>query len=334
MTLLLDDLDRRIAAALVGNGRASWRRIATVLGEPERSVARRGARLLDEGIVRVLALPNLRGPLRVDPHALRARVRPGAMRATGEALAAREDVGRVSVLASENVVYAELFLASGEVLDFVDAGLGAIEGITGYRLDEISRYHRTASGWRPDLLTSEQYELLGNVDEHASLFATPIDLDEGTTTLFAALRQDGRATAQQLARELGVSTATVASRLEQASAAGALFIRGVVSPAVLGYPVEALLRLDPMPGELDRVAAVFAARPETRVCAVAGASVVVDLATADVAALEAAVAAAAARLPAPCPMHLDLVAAGPKRGGVRFDGDLPTHDALQMRLTT
>jgi DNA-binding Lrp family transcriptional regulator len=42
---LLDELDRRIVGALQIDGRASWRRIAEVLGEPERTIARRGSAL-------------------------------------------------------------------------------------------------------------------------------------------------------------------------------------------------------------------------------------------------------------------------------------------------
>lgn len=52
----LDALDRRIAAALQIDGRASWRRIASALGEPERKVARRGLRLLESGRVSVTGL--------------------------------------------------------------------------------------------------------------------------------------------------------------------------------------------------------------------------------------------------------------------------------------
>jgi hypothetical protein len=42
---LLDPRERRIVVALQLDGRSSWRRIAEVLDEPERTVARRGGEL-------------------------------------------------------------------------------------------------------------------------------------------------------------------------------------------------------------------------------------------------------------------------------------------------
>ena len=53
----LDDLDRRIVAALQVDGRASWRRIAEVIDVPFSTVTRRGSALLASGAVRVVAIP-------------------------------------------------------------------------------------------------------------------------------------------------------------------------------------------------------------------------------------------------------------------------------------
>jgi DNA-binding Lrp family transcriptional regulator len=49
----LQPVDSAIAAALQVNGRASWGAVARALEVPERTVARRGQRLLDMGLVRV-----------------------------------------------------------------------------------------------------------------------------------------------------------------------------------------------------------------------------------------------------------------------------------------
>ena len=54
----MDALDRRIAAALQLNGRATWREVARVLGTSESTVARRGRQLLDSGLVRVTGQPD------------------------------------------------------------------------------------------------------------------------------------------------------------------------------------------------------------------------------------------------------------------------------------
>ena len=54
----LDALDRQIVAALVRNGRAPWRLIAEVLGQQERTVARRGNKLLESGAIGINAFIN------------------------------------------------------------------------------------------------------------------------------------------------------------------------------------------------------------------------------------------------------------------------------------
>jgi DNA-binding Lrp family transcriptional regulator len=60
---VLDDLELRIATALQVDPRASWRRIAAVLGEPERTVARRGNDLIESRLVNIVGI-RLRPPSR------------------------------------------------------------------------------------------------------------------------------------------------------------------------------------------------------------------------------------------------------------------------------
>ncbi|WP_314192926.1 Lrp/AsnC family transcriptional regulator [uncultured Arthrobacter sp.] len=54
--ILLDSLERQIVAALQLDPRCPWRKMAAVLGEPERTVARRGAQLLESGAVSIAAV--------------------------------------------------------------------------------------------------------------------------------------------------------------------------------------------------------------------------------------------------------------------------------------
>ncbi|MER6516812.1 AsnC family protein [Streptomyces sp. NPDC060334] len=59
-SVTLDELDRRLIHALQIDGRASFSRIASVLGAPERTVARRYHRLRSELVVRVVGLVDSR----------------------------------------------------------------------------------------------------------------------------------------------------------------------------------------------------------------------------------------------------------------------------------
>ncbi|GAA1508228.1 DNA-binding Lrp family transcriptional regulator [Agromyces terreus] len=324
MSIPLDDVDRRVAAALVQDGRAPWRRIAAAIGEPERSVARRGRRLLDEGVVRVLALPNPAG-LGLAPYSLRVTATPASLREVAETLAERADVPMLSMLASSNTCVGEAYLRVGDARAFLDV-LGAIPGVTAYELDPITRYHRTSSGWRPEVLTAEQQAQLGQADEMARLFASPAEFDPASEALFEAMALDGRATAESLSERLNVSTATVGNRLERARSNGQVFIRGVVSPASLGYATEAHLRLMPRLSELDAVAERLSALPMTRVCAVAGTTVVASLAATGPLPIEQALRDLAGEFPSIEPVQVDVVAEGLKRSAIRFVDDRPVSD--------
>ncbi|MGI9823536.1 AsnC family transcriptional regulator [Agromyces sp. Marseille-Q5079] len=326
MTIALDDVDRRVAAALVQDGRAPWRRIATAIGEPERSVARRGRRLIDEGVVRVLALPNPRASLGLDPYSLRVSAVPGALHDLAAALAERADVPSLSVLASSNACIGEVYLRSDEVGAFLADAIGALPGVTAYALDPITRYHRTSSGWRPDVLTPEQQAALDEPDEMARLFTAAAELDPTSEALLEAMALDGRATAESLAERLGVSKATVANWMERARSSGQIFIRGLVSPALLGYPTEAHLRLTPRISELDAVAQRLSALPMTRICAIAGTTVVANVATTGPIAIEASLRGLADEFPSIEPIRVDFVAEGLKRSAIRFADDLPVSD--------
>ncbi|GHF05730.1 hypothetical protein GCM10014715_72290 [Streptomyces spiralis] len=99
---MLDDLDLRIIAALQINGRASWRAIAQALRLGERTVARRGARLLESGTVRVTGLENF-----AETVVIRVHCAPGLAPQTAAALAERDDVVFSSTVTGTADVVAE-----------------------------------------------------------------------------------------------------------------------------------------------------------------------------------------------------------------------------------
>ncbi|WP_378625907.1 Lrp/AsnC family transcriptional regulator [Nonomuraea guangzhouensis] len=80
--------------------------------------------------------------------------------------------------------------------------------------------------------------------------------------LIDALRRDGRATHADLAAATGVSQATVARRLADLRANGALFFDVEVAPVLLGATTQALLWMTVQPGHLDRVATTLAGHRE------------------------------------------------------------------------
>ena len=114
--LTLDRLDRQLIYALQIDGRASFRRLAEVLGASEQTVARRYRRLREAGAIRVIVLPN---PRRFEHYwTTRVRVRPPAAVAFAEAVARRDDVAWVGLIAGGTEV---TFLARAHTVAERDA---------------------------------------------------------------------------------------------------------------------------------------------------------------------------------------------------------------------
>jgi DNA-binding Lrp family transcriptional regulator len=283
----LDRLDRQIVAALVRNGRAPWRVIAEVLGQQERTIARRGNKLLESGEVRTNSFIN---PSYVSSRAsflLRVTASPRNLRAVCSWLAAQEETTWVSALTAANEGVAELFLSTEELGGFLYRRLAEVDGVQSFEMTPLLEYFRTPSGWTPDILDKEQYAAL-HPGEDGRLAVPPYSapgtpLDETNTMLADVLRRNGRATVDELASELSVSKATISRRLDAMTSSGVLFIRAVVDPALLGFPVEALLTMVRTHAKAHGVAEQLASLPVTRWAAASGEKVMAQVATATLA---------------------------------------------------
>jgi DNA-binding Lrp family transcriptional regulator len=80
--------------------------------------------------------------------------------------------------------------------------------------------------------------------------------------LLAALERDGRAPQGELARVTGWSPSTVARRLADLRAGGALFFDVEVDAGLYGVNTRALLWMSVRPAELDRVATALSGHDE------------------------------------------------------------------------
>jgi Lrp/AsnC family transcriptional regulator, leucine-responsive regulatory protein len=80
-------------------------------------------------------------------------------------------------------------------------------------------------------------------------------LDALDGRIVRALAADGRRTMADLAREVGLSPPSVTERVRRLEEAGVIQGYGAgVSPAALGLPLAAYIRVRPMPGQLRKVA--------------------------------------------------------------------------------
>jgi len=92
-------------------------------------------------------------------------------------------------------------------------------------------------------------------------------LDALDSALLRALAEDARMPLRDLALKIGLSAPSTTERLRRLEDAGVIEGYAVrVNTTALGLPIGAYLRIRPMPGELDRVAALLAAEPRVIAC--------------------------------------------------------------------
>ncbi|MDQ0616713.1 Lrp/AsnC family transcriptional regulator [Arthrobacter globiformis] len=263
----LDEMDRQIVAALVRNGRASWRNIADVIGQQERTVARRGNKLLEAGIVQTNAVVNPYASGLNSIFLLTLTAEPRSVRKAATWLAERGETIWVATLSRANECTAELLLPVNKLSHFLYEELGSLDGIQHFTMAPLLDYFRSVSGWRPAVLTNEQYAAL-HPEEDSGLASLRVGtqlepLDQTNNELARMLSRNGRASADELASVLSISKATVRRRLDSMISSGALFIRAIVDPAALGFPIEAVIMIS-CHGRSDRAGRRLASRPETR----------------------------------------------------------------------
>lgn len=92
-------------------------------------------------------------------------------------------------------------------------------------------------------------------------------LDQVNRRILAALAEDARLGASELARRVGMSAPAVRERVQRLEQTG--IIRGYrldVDPAAIGLPIAAWVRIRPGPGQLPKIAELAARTPEVSEC--------------------------------------------------------------------
>lgn len=264
--LELNDLQRRIVAALQIDGRATWRKIATVLGEPERTVARYGSELIDSGMLTVAAVQQVRHSLIVT-----FSCAPGTARLACESLAQRVDTTYSYMTTGPGDVVAEI-LYEGDMREILMLQLPATPGLNRMVAYPVLKYFRTIRGWRVGALNPDEERALTPRQGTDSM---PRNLDEPLSPkdrqIIDVLRGDGRSSIEAIARQTRMSDSSVSRRLSWLLDTRRISIRTLVEPSLAGLPVEALLFVQTSPHRVDELGKRLAQRPEVRyAAAVAG----------------------------------------------------------------
>lgn len=245
------DLDVKIMAALHTDGRASWQRIAEVLGAHERTVARRGSALLASGTVRVVAIsmPAL-------GHVVAIRCGHGQARMTSRSLSHHEICHWAHVTTGDFDVVAEITAETQQESRFLLEDLPAVAGIRDIRTYPVIEYLRLARWWKLGILSDAEQCALSceSAISTNQYFGTTENLSDRDQALVQALNQDGRMSYEELGRRAGTSDVTAKRRVDALRQEGIIAIRAVIEPEALGLGTETLTWLEVPPRHLREVA--------------------------------------------------------------------------------
>jgi DNA-binding Lrp family transcriptional regulator len=264
---MLDDLDRALIHALHIDGRAPFSQIATALGVSPQTVARRYRRLRTEASLRVVGLP--------DPHQagqtqwlVRLTAAAGSAQDLAHALARRQDTSWVKLTSGGteivSIIHTPTEADAGDSL--LLHGIPRTNIITAVSAHCILHtYLGGPTNWRrsADTLDEEQQRVLRRHERaDTSYVPVPRQLTEGDADLLVALQKEGRATHADLAQATGWSPVTVARRLADLRAGGAVFFDVEVDTGHFGAHTRALLWMSVSPAHLENVATALAGHDE------------------------------------------------------------------------
>lgn len=233
----VDELDIALIRMLQANGRESFVQLARKTEQPERLVARKVERLINQGVVQIAPVCN---PAKLGFRAMAIiliRLRGG----TSAERFVRE------MLEHEFIDYVAITLGAWDVLIEVlstdDMALRRLieTHIGGHEAVEAVELH-------PYIGLAYQQPVWDNVQKsfepHLEIFEAEADLlDETDRRLVSLLSNNGRATFHKLAEEMGVSESYIRKRFNALLASGEMQVHALTNSVSLGYNTHCWLRL-------------------------------------------------------------------------------------------
>ncbi|MFI5676909.1 Lrp/AsnC family transcriptional regulator [Streptomyces cellulosae] len=272
--LALDDLDRGIIHALQVDARAPFTLVADVLGSSTQTVVRRYRRLHAQAGLRVVALPTPRSS-GVHQWFVRLTAATRSAHDIALALARRPDTSWVRLTSGGTEIVAIIHTApagpDAHALLLRDIPRTAeITAVSAHYLLHTYLGGPTAWRGRVDALDAAQEARLraeAGTPDDAAPEAPAYLLTDPDRLLLSALREDARLSYADLAAATATTASTVARRLVELRARGALFFDVDIDPVLLGVTVSALLWMQVAPAHLDAVATALAGHEELAVVA-------------------------------------------------------------------
>jgi DNA-binding Lrp family transcriptional regulator len=263
-TLSIDLLDRQIIHALVIDGRAPLRRIATVVGVSEQTIARRYRRMHDNGILRVVGIADSRR-MGQSEWVIRLSCVPDAASAVAGALARRDDTSWVTLHSGGTEIICVVKAAgSGSGQDLLLRQLPASRRIVGISAHSLLHFFRGGTSNWPEAtqaLSAGQAAMIASPPPAAGGSTHP-GLSAEDRALMAELARDGRASYADLAQATHSHESTVRRRVEDLRGSGVLYLDVELDEAAFGIGTQANLWMSVAPARLEAVGRALAQHPE------------------------------------------------------------------------
>ena len=259
MELSEDDL--ALIQVLQVHPRLGWADAAKVLGVHATTLAARWERLRSSGAAWVTA--HLAGnPQQMLLAFVAVDCEMNQRDAVTAQLAALPEIVTVEEAASNRDLMLTVITRSLEEFSTnVVARMKSIEGLTKYQTALCTRLHTSADEWRLNILDKAQLatlRTLGQGAEGAGRHAAAAgDLPPSHLALLPYLARDGRATAADIARELGRHPATVQRQLNRVLASGILLFRCELAQRYSSFPVTCQWFANVPAGRHEEAAAAF-----------------------------------------------------------------------------
>ncbi|CEA08830.1 AsnC family protein [Arthrobacter saudimassiliensis] len=262
---ILDEPDRRLAAALHIAPRATWDELAAVLGVDASTVSRRFARLVRSGILRIVGETDWGLFSSTLPVHLRLQTGSASPAQVLEKLADFPEVQRLALTSGTHPIFATVHAASEPATAELLSRIHDLPGVAAVTSLPVLDYSGKGSGWVPDVLDEAQRSRCVELAAAAEAPDAGRGRPEGTERqAVELLRADPRLAASRLAKPLGVARSTAQRILHRVFEQGWLRARVEIDGSHLGYATPFVLRVKTEPSAALQVRRVLGAHPSTR----------------------------------------------------------------------
>lgn len=241
-TVTVTEADVRLVQELDRDPVATYATLAERLGVGERTVARRYRRLVELGLIRIVA-----------------RTLPGFEGGVGWLIRTWSDTAHASRLSKALARQPRSrWVRTSTAGDQVVWGLVSSPGPGDPVLSGVTDDPRVRG------VESMQLLKVWTVHGQAAVEWPKYRLDDVDRAVIAALRIDGRRSNSVIAASAGVDPATVARRTRRLVESGTLYYEVEIDPAVQGLGVDTMIWITMAPGQLGRLAEKLSRHPYCR----------------------------------------------------------------------